>query len=178
LATFLLDLVASTQYASFVPSVSEVTDKLRQNLTRDIQAVSKAKGELEEMREIADRIAALQDTVEHGSTRIVRVVEMLKDKSAKAAVLRNPALTHIHKMLRDRETRSLTQTVKLRVAIEEYLRVASRAKVAEIVEFLQAVGLTYAKRQTVESVIKRHPYDFVVTKDGRQKFVSRVSMHD
>jgi hypothetical protein len=170
-ATFLLDLVASTKYAVFVPSIGEVVEKMKANLARDVKNVEAAKVELESLTEIADKIYELEKTVDHGSMRIVRIIELLKDKKTKANVLKNPNMTRIHDSFEGRG--EIKRPVKLRVAIEEYLRVVDRAKVGEIVEFLQAIGLDYAKRQTVESVIKRNSFDFTVTKQGREKFISR-----
>jgi len=178
LATFLLDLVASTKYSVFVPSVLEVVKKMQDGLARDVKNVEEAKRELELLKDMADKIWALQETVDNGSARIVRIIEMLKDKTTKASVFKNKGLAHIHDQLHSRGERPLARPVTLRVATEEYLRVVNKAKVGEIVEFLQAIGLTYAKRQTVESVIKRNPYDFTVTKQGREKFISRARPWD
>ena len=72
-------------------------------------------------------------------------------------------MTRIHDSFEGRG--EIKRPVKLRVAIEEYLRVVDRAKVGEIVEFLLSHSDRITrKRQTVESVIKRNSFDFTVTK--------------
>jgi len=55
--------------------------------------------------------------------------------------------------------------------METYLQFAEKAKVAEIMEFLEWVKFT-TTRQAVESAIATHPKVFRVTKDGWEKYVS------
>jgi hypothetical protein len=167
-ASFLIDIVASIRYSSFVPELHKVVDALKSGVKRDVKLVEQSKRELEELEEMAERIYSLQRNMEHAEIRVIRTLELLRDKSLTDSVAKSPEFRRIHERLRLPKTRE----VSLRAAMQEYLRIAKKAKVAEIVEFLQTMGFDYAKRQTIEGVIKRHPFDFKVVKDGREKFIT------
>jgi hypothetical protein len=55
--------------------------------------------------------------------------------------------------------------------VQQYLRFTSEAQVAEIVSFLDWVGIK-TSRQAVEAAIKSHSQYFIVKKKGRESFVS------
>jgi hypothetical protein len=167
-ATFLLDLDASMRYAVFMPNFQKVVDTLKADVKRDVNIVARAKAELEELEEIANRIAMLELDLSGAEMRIVHTLEMLRDKKLTESVINHPALERVREYMGVKRTKDVT----LRVATGAYLRIVKRAKVAEIVDFLQAIGFSYAKRQTIESLIKRHDFDFEVVKDGREKFIT------
>ncbi len=167
-ATFIIDRVASIRYAQFVPNFQKVVDTLKADVKRDVKIIAKAKAELEELEEIAERIYALQEQLGSAEMRVVHTLEMLRDKQLTDSVIDHPALERVRQYLSTKRAKEVT----LRVATEQYLRIVRKAKVAEIVEFLQAIGFDYAKRQTIEGLIKRHPFDFSVVKEGREKFIT------
>lgn len=167
-ASFIVDRVASIRYASFVSDFHKVVEALRNGVKRDLKIVEQAKQELEKLEEVAQRIYALQDNLEQAEIRVIRTLEMLRDKQLTDSVAKSPAFKQIH----DRLNLPHSREVSLRAATQEYLRIAKKAKVAKIVEFLQGIGFDYAKRQTIEGVIKRHPYDFKVVHRGREKFIT------
>jgi hypothetical protein len=168
-ATFIIDRVASIRYALFVPNFQKVVDTLKAEVKRDAKIVAKGKKELEALEEVAERIYALQREVGAAEMRIIRTLEMMRDKQLTESVIDHPALDTVRSYLGNKNR---TRDVKLRVATEEYLRIVKKAKVAEIVAFLQALGFDYAKRQTVEGMIKRHSFDFNIVKEGRDKFIT------
>ncbi len=157
---------------SEIRSVNDVVEELKAGLARDMKIVEESNRELEALREVADKIYALQCELHNASTRVYRVLEMLSDKSAKSAILENPAFSNIHEWLREGRRKPTIKKVTMRGATEAYLDIVKEAKVGEIVEFLQSIGMSHAKRQSIESVIKRNPFDFKVTKRGREKFIS------
>src|ERR1039458_3394684 len=177
-ATSLLDLVASMSYRQFMPSCNEVFEKHKERLTRDVKTVEDTRRELDELKDVAARILDLERQMDDARIRIIRVVRMLGDKQTRALLSKNPAFSEDRQELRKASKYSRSETVSLRSFMEEYLRVVRKAKVGDIVAFLQAVGVDYAKRQTIEAVVRRHPDEFKITKRNREKFVSLVSPSD
>jgi hypothetical protein len=177
-ATILLDLVASMSYREFMPSVIEVVEKLKERLTRDVKTVEDARRELDGLKDVAARILDLECQMDDARIRIIRVVRMLGDKQTRTLLAKNPAFAEDRQELRKASKYSRSETVSLRSFMEEYLRIVRKAKVGDIVEFLQAVGVDYAKRQTIEAVVRRHPDEFKITKRNREKFVSLTSQSD
>jgi len=155
-----------------VHNVLEVVEELKERLARDAKIVEESKRELRTLKEVAARINDLELQIEGARTRISRVIAMLGEKQARVILGKNPAFEGDFRNLRKESKYSRSETVSLRAFMQEYLRVVGQARVADIVAFLQAVGVEYAKRQTVEAAIKRNPLDLRVTKRRGQKFVS------
>ncbi len=136
-------------------NVLEVVEKLKERLAHDVAVVEGSRQELDGLKEVAQRI--------------------VDEKQARAILGKNPAFETDYRNLRKESKYSRSETISLRAFMEEYLRVVREAKVGDIVAFLQAIGVGYAKRQTVEAAIKRNPHDLKVTRRNGQKFVSLVS---
>lgn len=101
-------------------------------------------------------------------------------RSVSSAKKKLDALAKVYNQIQDLEARieagnERIRTIRGRIGlwafVEEYLRLSGRAKVREIVAFLQALGHENVKRQTIESVVKRNPRDFKAVKEGRDKFI-------
>jgi hypothetical protein len=158
-----------------MPNVLEVVEKLKERLAHDVALVEGSRRELHSLKEVAHRIIDLEMQVDEARTRISRIIRMLGEKQARGILGKNPAFEADYRNLRKESKYSRSETVSLRAFMEEYLRVVKEARVADIVAFLQAIGVGYAKRQTVEAAIRRNPYDLKVTRRNGQKFVSLVS---
>jgi hypothetical protein len=172
-ANCLLDLFASMGYAEGMLQPAEVVEKLKANLKSDIATVEFLGKELDGLREVADRIIGLGIELDEARIRIIRVMAMIEDKKTRAMLLKNPAFKDDWEALQATTSKySRSKTVSLRSSATEFLRVVGESKVGDIVSFLQSIGVDYAKRQTVEGVIRNHPHDFIVTKRGREKFIS------
>ena len=156
-------------------NVLEVVEKLKERLAHDVAVVEGCRQELDGLKEVAHRIVDLEMQVGEARTRISRIIRMLGEKQARAILGKNPAFETDYRNLRKESKYSRSETISLRAFMEEYLRVVREAKVGDIVAFLQAIGVGYAKRQTVEAAIKRNPHDLKVTRRNGQKFVSLVS---
>ena len=100
-ATILLDLVASMSYREFMPSVSEVVEKLKERLTRDVKTVEDARRELDGLKDVAARILDLERQMDDARIRIIRVVRMLGDKQTRALLAKNPAFAEDRQELRE-----------------------------------------------------------------------------
>jgi hypothetical protein len=166
-ATIYVDLVASMSYREFMPNVIDVVDKLKRRMIRDAKLIEDSRKELEALRDVAERVGSLEREIDYASIRIRRTVEMIGDKQAKA-VLAQTAIGP--EFLRAKIQRP--EKVSLWAFLQEYLQIVKEARVGDIVTFLQAVGIDYAKRQTIEAVIRRKPEEFRITKRDGQKFVS------
>ncbi len=149
-----------------MPTVIEVVDKLKTRMIRDAKLIEESRRELEALRDVAERLYDLQERIDNARSRISRTVEMIGEKQAKA-VLCNTAVAKEFSA-----KRVSSQKVSLWAYIQEYLQVVREARVGDIVAFLQAVGVSYAKRQTIEAVIRRKPREFKILKRNGQKFVS------
>ncbi len=156
-------------------NVLEVVEKLKERLAHDVAVVEGSRQELDGLKEVAHRIVDLEMQVGEARTRISRIIRMLGEKQARAILGKNPAFETDYRNLWKESKYSRSETISLRAFMEEYLRVVREAKVGDIVAFLQAIGVGYAKRQTVEAAIKRNPHDLKVTRRNGQKFVSLVS---
>ncbi len=150
-----------------MPNVIEVVEKLKRRMVRDAKRIENASKELEVLRDVLDRACDLQEEIENAEQRIRRTVEMLGNKQAKTIL----AETNVGaQFLEEKSVRA--EKVSLWAYMQEYLQIVKEARVGDIVAFLQAVGIEYAKRQTIEAVIRRKPAEFRITKRNGQKFVS------
>jgi len=163
-ATFLLDLVASMRYRSVMPGALEVARKMKQRLEHECRAVSSAKKKLDALAKVYNQIQDLEARIEAGNERIRPIAALLGDDETRE--LHSPDHQQIRDFLSVNRSR-----IGLWAFVEEYLRLNGRAKVGEIVAFLQALGHENVKRQTIESVVKRNPRDFKAVKEGRDKFI-------
>jgi hypothetical protein len=161
-----------------MPNVLEVVEKLKERLASDVKTVEESKRELHSLKEIATRIVDLETRVDEARTRISRIIRMLGEEQARAILGKSPAFKAHYRNLQKESKYSRSETVSLRAFMEEYLRVVRKAKVAEIVAFLQAIGIEYAKRQTIEAAIRRNPDVLKVTKRNGQKLVSLASQYE
>jgi hypothetical protein len=150
-----------------MPNVIEVFEKLKRRMIRDAKLIEESRKELEALREVIDRAADLEEQADYASNRIRRTVLMIGHKQAKALL----AQSSVGSEFLDAKITG-GDKVSLWAFMQEYLQVVKEARVGEIVAFLQAVGIDYAKRQTIEAVIRRKPKEFKVTKRNGQKFVS------
>lgn len=71
----------------------------------------------------------------------------------------------------EKANRVLRRSLELWEAIEQYLQFDREARIKDILEFVQFIGMK-ASRQSVEAAIKAHPKVFRVVKRKREKFVS------
>lgn len=163
-ATYLLDLVASMRYRVVMPSALEVARKMKQRLEHECRAVSSAKKKLDALAKVYNQIQDLEKRVEEGNERIRTIAALLGDDETREL------LSSDHQEIRAFLSVN-RHTIGLWAFVEEYLRINGRAKVGEIVAFLQALGHENVKRQTIESVVKRNPRDFKAVKEGRDKFI-------
>lgn len=159
-----------------MPNFLEVVDKMKERLVSDAKFVEQWKHELESMLPIANRIAHLEAEIDDARMRMMRIATMLGEHRTKEILGSTP------KFVREYMQRCKNEMAKgarynrdpntsLRSFIEEYLRIVKEAKVGEIVQFLNAIGVDYAKRQTIEGVIKRNTYEFAIIRRGSGKFV-------
>jgi hypothetical protein len=164
-ATFLLDLVASMHYRTVImASALEVARKMKQRLEHECRAVSSAKKKLDTLAKVYNQIQDLEKRIEEGNERIRRIAALLGDDETREIL--SPDHQEIRAFLSVNR-----HTIGLWAYVEEYLRINGRAKVGEIVAFLQALGHENVKRQTIESVVRRNPRDFKAVKEGRDKFI-------
>jgi len=150
-----------------MPNVIDVVEKLKRRMIRDVRLIEESRQELEAIRDVADRAVDLEMTIDSASNRIRRTISMIGNKQAGAAL----AETNVGPEFLHRESKSGERT-SLWAFLQEYLQIVKEARVGDIVTFLQAVGIDYAKRQTIEAVIRRKPKEFKITKRNGQKFVS------
>jgi hypothetical protein len=159
-----------------MPDFLDVVDKMKGRLVSDAKFVEQWRHELAAMLPMANRIAHLEAEIDDARMRMMRVATMLGEDRTKEILATTPKFVREY-MQRYRKERAKgarynrDQSTSLRSFVEEYLRIVKEAKVGDIVQFLHAIGVDYAKRQTIEGVIKRNTYDFTVIKRGRGKFV-------
>jgi hypothetical protein len=163
-ATFLLDVVASMRYRDVMPGALEVARKMKQRLEHECRSVSSAKKKLDALAKVYNQIQDLEARIEAGNERIRTIAALLGDDETREI------LSPDHQQIRDFLSVNRSR-IGLWAFVEEYLRLNGRAKVGEIVAFLQALGHENVKRQTIESVVKRNPRDFKAIKEGRDKFI-------
>jgi hypothetical protein len=68
-------------------------------------------------------------------------------------------------------TTELREKLRLWRAIREYLRVAGEAKIGDIQEFLEWVGIPDFSRQALESALQNHQDLFEITKKGHERYI-------
>ena len=150
-----------------------IKEKLTERFDRSAQTLAESSNELAALGDVIARIDILRDQMSEAKMRLVRIGRMLGDKRSKALLQANAHLSDAdRKELHSATKYSRSDAVSVRSFMDEYLSMVKEAKVAEIVAFLRAVGLDYAKRQTVENALKNHLDEFKVPKRGREKFVS------
>ncbi len=170
-ANFLLDMFASIAYADFMVEHAEVVKRLKRNLEEEIATVRSASSRLNQLKETAKEIESLEAQCETAKIRAIRTMRMVGDAATKKTLLNTREFADLHADLREPSKYSRSEAVSLRSFTSEYLRAAGPSKVGEIVAFLQWMGVKYAKRQSIEGVIKRNPDTFTVTRKGREKFI-------
>ena len=170
-ANFLLDMFASIRYADFMVEHAEVVKRLKRNLKKDIDTVVSTSLKLKELEEVAKQVEALDAQCDTAKIRAIRTIRMVGDDTTKKRLLNIPEFADFHRDLQEPSKYSRSEAVSLRSFTSEYLRAAGPSKVGEIVAFLQWMGVKYAKRQSIEGVIKRNPETFLVTRKGREKFI-------
>ena len=171
-ANFLLDMFASIRYADFMVEHAEVVKRLKRNLKKDIDTVVSTSLRLKELEEVAKQVEALDAQCDTAKIRAIRTIRMVGGRiTTKKRLLNIPEFADFHRDLQEPSKYSRSEAVSLRSFTSEYLRAAGPSKVGEIVAFLQWMGVKYAKRQSIEGVIKRNPETFLVTRKGREKFI-------
>jgi hypothetical protein len=170
-ANILVDMFACMGYADFMVQHAEVVKRLRRNLKKDIDTVVSASLRLKQLEEVTKEIESLDLECDTAKIRAIRTIRMVGDEATKTRLLNIPQFADFHEDLRAPSKYSRSEAVSLRSFTSEYLRAAGPSKVGEIVAFLQWMGVKYAKRQSIEGVIKRNPETFLVTRKGREKFI-------
>ncbi|MGD0570169.1 MAG: hypothetical protein ABSA78_17335 [Candidatus Sulfotelmatobacter sp.] len=170
-ANILLDMFASMAYAAFMVEHAEVVKRLRRNLKKEIDTVATTSLRLKQLEEVSKEIESLDAQCDTAKIRAIRTIRMVGDDATKKRLLNIPEFADFHGELQEPSKYSRSEAVSLRSFTSEYLRAAGPSKVGEIVAFLQWMGVKYAKRQSIEGVIKRNPETFRVTRKGREKFI-------
>lgn len=169
-----VDKLASFGYSGIMLTDAElkaIRDKLRTRFDESIRTINEAGRELDGLQKAAQRLDFLQRQMEHAKVRASRIVRMLGDAKARATLAKLDSAAE-RRAIDESSKYSRSNAVSVRSFMDEYLSVAGESKVGDIVLFLQHIGLDYAKRQTVETALRNHPDEFIVTKHGREKFVS------
>ena len=151
-----------------MPSVIEVVEQLKRRMLRDAKFLEDSRTELAAVQPILEKAADLNERMDIAEFRIRLASEMLGNKQSREVL----SQSKIGMQLIERSKSTAPQKVSLWAYMKEYLQIVKEARVGDIVIFLQAVGVDYAKRQTIESVIRRKPKTFKVIKRGGQKFIS------
>jgi len=152
-----------------MPNVLDVVEKLKRRMARDVVMIDESRKKLETLQPVIEQADDLRIAIENADMRIRRVVRMIGNEQSRSILERTLA----GKEYLDRHNQSTpSEKVSLWAFLQEYLQIVKEARVGDIVAFLQAVGIDYAQRQTIESVIRRKPREFKITKRDGQKFVS------
>jgi len=157
-ARILLTSLAAYLYRScIVPRLIDVTNAIKHRLEYEQSQLANETAEMERLAAAYNRFRDLKEVSEKRQESIKRlslVFDMPKVK--------NPA---------PNAPMAAAYGYSLWEIMETYLQFAEKAKVGEIMEFLQWIKFT-TTRQAVESAIATHPKVFRATKDGWEKYVS------
>ena len=151
-----------------MPNVIEVVEQFKRRMLRDAKFIEESRKELDALQPVLEKAADLDEKIQDAEFRIRLAVEMIGTKQSKEVL----SQINIGSQLVKHPKFTPPERVSLWAYMKEYLQLVREARVGDIVMFLQAIGVDYAKRQTIESVIRRKPRTFRVTKRGGQKFVS------
>jgi hypothetical protein len=151
-----------------MPNVLDVVEQLKRRMLRDAKFLEESREELDALRSVVEKAGDLSEKMDEAEFRIRLTIEMLGNKQSKEVL----SQSKIGPDLLERSKYRSPEKVSLWAYMKEYLQLVKEARVGDIVMFLQAIGIGYAKRQTIESVIRRKSRTFRVTKRGGQKFVS------
>jgi hypothetical protein len=171
--TTLCAIVAS-QYRGGARDMSRVVDvvsRIRTALAFDANRLQEIADEMERLAEAYHRYQALSEEADkrekslHGLKALLGhelyYKVMLQDQTA--AIGENAETLPTAAQLRE--------STPLWMHLANYLRFVPEARLGEIVDFLNGVGLE-ATRQAVESAIQAHRKLFVTKKRGREKFIA------
>jgi hypothetical protein len=151
-----------------MPNVIEVLERLKRRMLQDAKVLEESRKQLAALQSVLDKAGALSEKIDEAEYHIRLTVEMIGRKQSKEVL----SQCKIGPELLERSKHTAPEKVSLWAYMKEYLQQVREARVGDIVMFLQAIGIDYAKRQTIESVIRRKPKTFKVTKRGGQKLVS------
>jgi hypothetical protein len=91
-------------------------------------------------------------------------------KAAESTSTNDP--TCLQQTLRERRPpEELRDNLRLWRAVREIVRVCGECSVGEIQKALVSLGLEDTTRQAIESALRQHKAEFVLSKRGREKFV-------
>ena len=151
---------------------AEVYVRLQQRLVHEARSMRSKRNQMKKLSFAYNRYVDLDreiDTVRHRISIIVgllgpdRVAETVKIDST-ACLGETLGLLRPPQEARERLT--------LWRAVREYLRVVGEAKIGDIQEFLDWIGLQDFTRQALESALQNHENEFEVSKKGRERYVS------
>lgn len=159
------------EYIQIMPMYVDVYNTLQQRLVHACRSV----------REIRDRMS----TLAAGYNEFVDLRSQLGRYTEQINVLKGVfGPGYVEAVTNDKsdvvgETAEITPTWKemrdgmpLWVALREYLSAAGEARVGEAEEFLNWLKFPNVRRQSIESVLRRHPETFRVRKGGKEKYIS------
>ena len=170
-ATFIIDTVAIKWHDTTMPLVVDIVRKLQYQLREELRGMKEARDELDTLREYEARIEALSTRIERAEKRILELVGVLGDKYVEfaggAGLLRTGQET-----LNFGSPKEMQRDTPLWIAMREYLRNTSEARVSEIQDFLQILGVPDVGRTAIESAVKRHSDTFKVIKRGHDRWIA------
>jgi hypothetical protein len=168
--TILLDTVVSRLYALGVKATQHPIERqMRQRLHHDVQRMQTIK---DRMEELAGAYNEFQDLRDEGTTRKARIAILYGLIGDDNHNTHGDWVETAARQVTGSSDKTLRSELPLWEAMKEYLRYVPEARISEMEEFFSHIGYDEGNRQAIESALKRHPKEFHVRKQKREKFLS------
>ena len=168
--TILLDMVVSRLYdPSMNITEHPIERQMRQRLHHDVERMRAIKGRMEEIASVYNEFIDLRDEAAARKSRIAILYGLIGDDHF------SPKSDWVEMSAREvagGSENTLRAQLPLWEAMKQYLSYVPEARIGEMEEFFDHIGYGEGNRQAIESALKRHPKEFHVRKQKREKYLS------
>jgi len=171
--TLSLTKVASWLYGLHVPDRYEIGERMKQRLQYEFKAIAASRDRIKADIEAYHRVRDEMSQLARRERRINTIVGVLGSNACAEYSKEDEAFDFAF-TLEVPSTKEPRENLSLWEAMKEYLQHVTEARIGEMEDFFDAVGMPNANRQAMESALKRHPETFKVRRDKskREKYIS------
>jgi len=165
----------SKSYSDRVADKFEIAERMRQRLSHECKSIAQGRERIKPDIEAFHRVQDEMELIERREKRVNNILGTLGLNETQRIMNDDPALLDTISLAVAFSPSKLRDGLSLWEAMREYLQYVPEARIAEMEDFFEAVGMPNANRQAMESALKRHKDVFKRRKDGREKYISLKS---
>jgi len=169
---FLTRCCLVVRFSSVMTMPRDVFKALESNFRQDCSRLEDIRSEMEKLRGSYNRFIELRQEMENRHSRVLRIIGLLGTEGIEIAKSNDREDVIDTAIGGQFNVKQLRENLPLWQALQEYLRVVSKASVEEIRAFLEKVGMEDVSRQAIESAVRAHPRVFQTIKKGKERYFS------